>query len=68
MPTDDLTLTIRVHDPLEKQDAAKSASWAVVKVSRADVTMPLADFIAKYVQPAFGQISNLNLGIKETAK
>jgi hypothetical protein len=63
MPQDDLTLTIRVHDPLEKKDAAKSASWAVVKIPRADVggTLSGFDFLAKHVQPALSKLVNVKL-------
>jgi hypothetical protein len=58
---DTLTLTIRLHDPKEKTDAAKSASWAVVQVDRGDLGMAKADFMAKYVTPALTQLTQLRL-------
>lgn len=53
MPDDTLTLTLRLHDPLEKKDPEKSTAWAVVPVVRADLALPLDEFFAKYVRPAF---------------
>jgi hypothetical protein len=61
MAEDTLTLTIRLHDPKEKTDAAKSASWAVIQVDRADLGMAKADFVAKYVTPALIQLTQLQL-------
>lgn len=61
MAQDDLTLTLRVHDPKEKDDATLSASWAVVQVARADILLPVDDFIAKYLKPALATIKNLKL-------
>jgi len=62
---DELTLTIRVHDPKEKRDASMSACWAVVKVERADVQGDAAlsafAFVKKYVTPALSQLKNLGL-------
>lgn len=51
MPQDDLTLTVRLHDPLEKQDAEKAAVWAVVKVPREDMKLGVREFVSKYVEP-----------------
>lgn len=48
---DELTLTIRVHDPLERKDPKKSACWVVVKVLRGDIGMPAAAFVEKYIAP-----------------
>lgn len=61
MPDDSLTLTIRVHDAQEKMDATMSSCWAVVKVDRADIQMPVADFVAKYVTPELKSLKNLKL-------
>ena len=61
MTEDTLTLSIRVHDPKEKQDATMSACWAVVKVPRADISIPLDQFIEKHVKPALAQIKNIKL-------
>ena len=61
MPLDDFTLTLRVHDPKEKDDATLSTSWAVVAVPRADIELPVDDFIAKYLKPALATIKNLKL-------
>jgi hypothetical protein len=61
MAEDALTLTLRLHDPKEKTDAAKSASWAVVQVDRADLEMAKADFVAKYVEPALAELTQLKL-------
>ena len=58
---DQLTLTIRMYDPMQKADAGLSASWSVVNVDRADLTMKQADFVAKYITPALKSISQLKL-------
>ena len=48
---DELTLTIRVHDPLEKKDPKLSACWVTVKVQRSDIGMPAMAFVEKYITP-----------------
>lgn len=58
---DRITLTLRIHDAQEKNDAEKSTSWVTVEVSRDDLKMAKADFIAKYVEPALGQLKILEL-------
>jgi hypothetical protein len=60
-PKTPYTLTIRVHDPLEKADPSMSACWVQVKVPRAAIGISSADFIAKYISPVIKQISNLKL-------
>ncbi len=61
MAQDDLVLTIRVHDPIEKKDASKAACWTLVKVPRADANLPAAEFIAKYIHPELSKLGNLSL-------
>ena len=61
MPEDTLTLTIRLHDPKEKKDATKSATWTIVKVSRPDLSLTAAEFVAKYVTPNLGNLKQLKL-------
>ena len=61
MAQDDLTLTIRVHDPLEKADPEMSASWGTIKVPRKDIILPVEDFVNEYVVPALEQVKNLKL-------
>ena len=61
MPDDSLTLTIRVHDAQEKTDSTLASCWVVVKVDRADIHMPLDDFVATYVTPQLKSIKNLKL-------
>lgn len=65
MVQDDLTLTLRVHDPLEKADHEMAASWAVVKIPREHAQMPMEDFVNEYVVPALRQIKNLKLILPE---
>ena len=48
-----LTLTIRIYDPDEKQDASKSAAWSIVQVPREDLALPHDAFTAKHITPAF---------------
>lgn len=64
---DELTLTIRVHDPKEKRDASMSACWVVVKVDRTDAQGGAAlseeAFVAKYVNPALSRLKNLGLKV-----
>lgn len=61
MAQDDLTLTIRVYDPVEKTNPEMSASWGTAKIDRADLGMSLEDFVNKYVVPALEQVKNLKL-------
>lgn len=49
---DMLTLTVRLHDPKEKRDRAKSAVWHVVKIPRAALSLSEADFAANHLAPA----------------
>ena len=60
-PTNILTFTIRLHDPDEKKDAAKSTQWVVCQMPRADLKMPLDAFIEKYIKPNLKVISLLEL-------
>jgi len=55
---DKLTLTIRLHDPAEKDNAAKSTAWVVAEVDRADLILPRQQFLDKYVTPAIEKILN----------
>lgn len=59
MPDDSLTLTLRLHDPKEKTDPKKSAQWSTRKVSREDLKLPQAEFIAKYLAPMLGELGHL---------
>jgi hypothetical protein len=61
MAGDNLTLTIRVHDPFEKEDAEKAASWATISVLRADIGISKIAFAEKYLQPALAQLKSLEL-------
>ena len=56
MAQDDCTLTIRIHDPNEKVDAQKSATWSRVKFPFDDLKLSEDEFIAKHVKPAFAQL------------
>ena len=49
---DMLTLTVRLHDPKEKRDLRKSAVWHIVKIPRAALSLPDADFAANHLAPA----------------
>jgi hypothetical protein len=55
---DHLTLTLRLHDPKEQQNAALAASWVVIEVNRADLGMEPLDFAAKYLLPAVSQLEH----------
>jgi hypothetical protein len=61
---DDLTLTIRLHDPKEKASASLSASWHVVKVPREDIQsvktgqMSKVDFATKYLLPSLDALEH----------
>jgi hypothetical protein len=56
MPQNTLTFTLRLHNPAEKKDAAKSTAWSVIEVPREDFKLPKADFLAKYVEPGLAQM------------
>ena len=56
MENDDLTLTIRLHDPAEKDDAAKAAVWVTGIVHRADLKLSASDFAERYLKPAAMQL------------
>lgn len=53
----DLTLTIRLHDPEEKQDHKKAASWVVLSIPREDLDLAHTEFIAKHIVEAIPQLS-----------
>ena len=53
-----LTLTIRLYDPEEKNDANKAASWQTISVERDDLQLSPADFTAKYILPAIPQLEH----------
>ena len=55
---DTLTLTVRLHDPKEKQDHKLSASWVVISVPRADLAMSAPEFAAKHLLPAVEQLEH----------
>lgn len=61
MPKDTLTFTLRIHDPAEKKDAAKSTSWVVIEVQREDLKISQAAFIEKYVAPNLQKLVLLHL-------
>ena len=58
MDQDTLTLTLRLYDPKEKKNAKIRASWVVVNVPRADLTMQPVDFAAKHLLPAVPQLEH----------
>lgn len=58
---DILTLTLRLHDPKEKKDAAKSTRWAVVEVPREDLKLEEGVFLEKHVIPAFRKLERETL-------
>jgi len=61
MADDSYILTIRIHDPKEKNDSKKAAVWIAVKVDRADAVGTLTEkqFNDKYIVPALSQLTNL---------
>ncbi len=58
---DELVLTIRVHDPAEKQDATLSACWQTIRIDRAAISLPADVFAQEFVIPALKQLKNLKL-------
>ena len=60
-PKNILTFTLRLHDPDEKKDAAKSTSWVVLSVPREDLNMDQGHFIEKYVRPNLAKLTQLEL-------
>jgi hypothetical protein len=61
MPADDITLTIRSHDPLEKRDVSMSACWINVKIPRQAIGSNLANFVELFITPNLGKLKNLKL-------
>ena len=61
MIDDTLTFTLRLYDPMEKIDPLIAASWVTVQVPRSDLTLPQAEFIAKYIVPNLAGIKQLKL-------
>ena len=57
---DNLTLTIRLHDPKEKKNAKLSASWVTVQVPRADLALSPEEFAAKHITPRVKDLEQLN--------
>jgi hypothetical protein len=58
---DALTLTLRLHDPLEKKDHEMSASWAVIEVDRMDLNLSAQAFVTKYIAPHLTKLKQLKL-------
>jgi hypothetical protein len=58
---DQLTFSLRIHDPQEKKDAAKSTCWVTLQIPREDLKMAKAEFIAKHVEPALAGLTLLQL-------
>jgi hypothetical protein len=58
---DELTLTLRLHDPLEKKNPAQSASWAVITVPREDISLTSEEFMAKHIAPHLVHLKQLKL-------
>jgi hypothetical protein len=56
---DTLTLTIRLHDPKEKEQAHLAAAWHVVKVPRADLKLSAAEFAEKYLVPSLETLAEM---------
>jgi len=56
---DRLKLTIRLHDPMEKKNAALAASWITADVPREDLALATADFIAKHITPKIPQLAQI---------
>jgi len=63
---DTLTLTLRLHDPVEKKNAMLSASWVVINVPREDLQMQPVDFAAKHLLAAVAELEHFKP--KEEAK
>jgi len=55
---DTLTLTLRLHDPKEKQNPQLAASWVVIKVPREDLQLAPVDFAAKHLLDAVAQLEH----------
>jgi len=55
---DTLTLSLRLHDPLEKKNARLSASWVVLQVPRADLDLAPEDFAAKHLVPRVKELEH----------
>jgi hypothetical protein len=58
---DRLTFTLRIHDPLEKKDPAKSTSWVTLQIPREDLNMDEGHFIEKYIRPNLKELKLLAL-------
>jgi hypothetical protein len=56
---DTLTFSIRIHDPKEKKVAEKSTDWKAIEVPREDLTLPKAEFIAKWVEPMLSTMTKI---------
>ena len=54
-----LTLTVRLHDPKERQHAHLSSAWHVVKVPRTDLKLSAEEFGAKYLMPALETLAGM---------
>jgi hypothetical protein len=56
---DTLTFTVRIHDPKEKKNPELSTAWAAVEVPREDLSLPKAEFIAKWIEPALSTMTKI---------
>jgi hypothetical protein len=64
---DRLTLTVRLHDPKEKNNSKLAASWVVIDVPREDLAMPPEDFAAKHLVPRVKELEHFAVKIAKTA-
>lgn len=56
----ELLITVRVFDPLEKKDPTLSACWETIKLDRAIIGAS-AEELAKQLMPVLKRLKNLKL-------
>lgn len=57
--SDNLTVSIRIHDPKERVDEKKATRWVVLQVPREDLQLSDADFSAKWIAAAVAHIKQI---------
>lgn len=58
---DVLKLTLRLHDPKEKQNPKLAASWVTIEIPREDLGMAPEEFAVKHIAPRVVELEHFKL-------
>lgn len=55
---DNLVMSLRLHDPKEKSNAALAASWIIIHIPRSELTLSPEEFAAKHILPRVKELEH----------